>query len=299
MFEKDYIPETEGIIQLNELYYNCTKCQSPIEILSLNKKECSIVFKCINNMHKINISIKDYINEMKVLNNKNINNDICEENQHNRQYEYYCTNCKKHLCKACLKSRKHIDHFKYNLFEIQPNKNELNVIENIIKYYENKIEFLEEEKLKINTKLKETKNKLNVIKGLKLTENVINLLKELKLKNDEYLIDMNNLRTKYEDDMKLIKNKYKKNIKEIKNKYKIKNEYNNYFFNTKIENLDNKYYKIMQKYQFNEKLEHINYLKKLNEIIYNTFDTYKNNYYNIININNILIYNLENKKKIG
>ena len=217
MSKKDYIPETEGIMQLNELYYNCTKCQSPVEILSLNEKECKITFKCINNKHKINISIKDYINEMRVLNNKNINNDICEENQHNRQYEYYCTNCNKHLCKACLKSRKHIDHFKYNLFEIQPNKNELNVIENIIKYYDNKIEFLEKEKLKINTKFKETKNKLNAIKGLKLTENVINLLKEMKLKNDEYLIDMNNLRTKYEDDMKLIKNKYKQNIKEIKN----------------------------------------------------------------------------------
>ena len=48
--------------------------------------------------------------------------------------------------------------------EIQPNKRELNIIENIIKHYEVKIDILEKEKLirtkELNSKLKESKNKL-------------------------------------------------------------------------------------------------------------------------------------------
>ena len=295
MSEINCVPETEEIIQLNDISYNCTKCSSPIEVLSLNEKNCFIEFNCIKNNHKIKISIKDYLNQMKDLKNKNANNDICEDKQHNLKYEYYCINCKTHLCKVCLKSRNHINHFKYSLFEMQPNKNEFNIIENIIKDYENKIGFLEKEKIKINKKYKEAKIKLNERKELSMKKDEINMEKEIKLKIDEYLLNLNNLRTQYENDIKSMKERNKKNINEIKKKYMRKNEYNNFYYNIKIEILDNKYNKIIQKYKFNEKIEHINNLKKLNAIIYNTFDTYKNNYFNIININNILIYNLENK----
>ena len=50
--ENDYIMETSESSeqnQLNEIYYNCTECPSPIEILSINETECTIEFKCINN----------------------------------------------------------------------------------------------------------------------------------------------------------------------------------------------------------------------------------------------------------
>jgi len=40
------------------------------------------------------------------------------------------------------------------------------------------------------------------------------------------------------------------------------------------------------------------YFKKLNEIIYNTYNIYNNNYYNSININNILISIIYNKAYI-
>ena len=216
----------------------CPECQSEIQIIVINEETNMIEFKCIKNNHKIKISIKDYLNQIRDLKNKNANNDICEDNQHNLKYEYYCINCKKHLCKACLKSRNHINHFKYNLFEMQPNKNELNIIENIIKDYENKIEFLEKEKIKINKKYNEAKNKLNQRKELGMKKNKIDMEKEIKLKIDEYLLNLNNLGTQYENDIKLMKNKNKKNIDEIKKKYMKKNEYNNFYNDTKIEILD-------------------------------------------------------------
>ena len=63
-------------IKLNEIYYNCRECLSQIEIININEKTNIIEFQCINNNHRKKISIKEYINEMKKFNNKNLNNDI-------------------------------------------------------------------------------------------------------------------------------------------------------------------------------------------------------------------------------
>ena len=111
---------SSGQNELNEIYYNCTECQSSIEILSINEKECSIEFRCINNNHKIKMSIKEYFEKMQDYNDKNINFDICQI--HNNKYECYCLDCKIHLCKECLKLRNHINHTKNNIIEIQPNE---------------------------------------------------------------------------------------------------------------------------------------------------------------------------------
>ena len=142
--ESDYVMETSEtscLLELNEIYYNCTECPSSIEILSIDETECSIEFKCINNNHKIKTSIKDYIDKMKNFNTKNINNDICTIINHkNYIYECYCLDCNKHLCKECLKSREHIGHNKTNIIEIQPNSKELDLIQKIIKYYDNKLD---------------------------------------------------------------------------------------------------------------------------------------------------------------
>ena len=155
---------TEEIIKLKEIYYNCSECFSPIEIININEKTNIIEFKCINNNHRKKLSIKEYINEMKKFNNKNLNNDICIADNHNKQYEFFCVDCNKHLCKECLKTRDHISHNKKIIIEIQPSQKELNIIESIIKSYEDKINNFEKEKLykikEINNKLKELENKL-------------------------------------------------------------------------------------------------------------------------------------------
>ena len=69
--------------------------------------------------------IKVFIEKMKDFNNKNINNDICFIEGHNKnKYECFCFDCNNHLCKECLKSKNHIGHNKTNIIEIQPNKKE-------------------------------------------------------------------------------------------------------------------------------------------------------------------------------
>ena len=83
IFEEGETKEEE--IKLNEIYYNCTECFSPIEILYINEKVNIIEFKCIINNHIKRLSIKEYIKEMKKFNNKNINDDKC--NNHNKKYE--------------------------------------------------------------------------------------------------------------------------------------------------------------------------------------------------------------------
>ena len=107
--QNDQIQETceslGEINKLNEMYYNCSKCSSPIEILSIDEKEFTIHFKCINNNHKLSIPIKEYINKMKQFNNINSINDQCDN--HNKKYECFCLDCNKHLCKECLTSREH------------------------------------------------------------------------------------------------------------------------------------------------------------------------------------------------
>ena len=197
--ENNYMNETressEHMLQLKEIYYNCTECSSDIEILSLNEKEYTIEFKCIENNHRRILPIKEYINKMKDFNNKKTNNDECNcDNHKNKKYECYCFDCKKHLCKECLKLRNHIGHNKDNIIEIQPNEKELKFVENIITYYENKIDNLEKDMLiktkELNNKLKENKNKLKERNELKIKENKNKLEKELKLKSDEYSSDL-------------------------------------------------------------------------------------------------------------
>ena len=197
--ENDYIMETNESsekFQLKEIYYKCTECPSSIEILTMNEAECTIEFKCVNNNHKEKISIKDYIEKMQNFNYKNINNDECVIKDHNKnKYECYCLDCNKHLCKECLKSRNHIGHNKTNIIEIQPNQRELNIFENIIKSYEDKISNLVKDKF---NKTKEMENKL------KESEN------KLKEKNEFQSKENKNI---YEKELSDLKDKYKRTIK--------------------------------------------------------------------------------------
>ena len=170
--EGETVDET---IKINEIYYNCSECLSPIEIITINEKTNIIEFQCINSKHRKKISIKEYIIEMKKFNNKNLNGEVCIVDNHNKKYEFFCLDCNKHLCKECLKTRNHINHNKKIIIEIQPCKKEINIIEGIIKFYEDKINNLK--KVKFNTvkeiknKLKESENKLKEKNEIEIKEN--------------------------------------------------------------------------------------------------------------------------------
>ena len=101
----------------NEIY-NCSECQSSIEIINLDEE--FFEFKC-NNDHDIKINIKEYLNKLK--GHKKLmqqNNNICKN--HNEKYLSYCFECNEHLCEKCLISGEHSFHYKINIIEIKPKK---------------------------------------------------------------------------------------------------------------------------------------------------------------------------------
>ena len=180
----------------NEIYYNCSECSSLIEILSIDEESNTIKFKCLNKEcicnQIIEMSLKEYLEKMKKYNKKEINNDECE--MHNKKYLNYCFDCNRHLCKECLKTRTHLNHIKNNIIEIEPIKEELNIIKEIIKECELNIEkFSKEKQIKIkelNVILEQNKNsennklKKNLIKSEKKKE------RELKINNEKKKKDM-------------------------------------------------------------------------------------------------------------
>ena len=122
------------------------------------------------------MQINQYLEKMKKYNSKTINKDICEIHKNNI-YTCYCFDCNLHLCKECLKNRTHLKHYKNCIDEVQPVKEELDLIDEIIKDYETKIANLNTEKTE---KIKELENLLNdnIIKENNILKEKIKMNKE-------------------------------------------------------------------------------------------------------------------------
>ena len=285
-------------LELNNCLYNCSKCSSNIEILSLD--ENNIKFIC-NNKHNIEIKIDEYLKNMKQYNNVKLNDDKCAK--HKKEYLSYCFDCNCHLCKDCLKTKEHSYHYKINIIEILPENEILNKFKIFIKNNKKKIDQLKKSKLEKETKLNDIlNNNIQKIKDI-INKNIINNEqkenKELELNNNKYKTEITKLKKEYEDKIKLIKLKYSNNVNDIKNKYKIINNKNENIYNNKIKNLNKKIDFIIKEYKYKEKIEQkINY-NEIMEIIYNTYINYNNNYYNSVNMNNIYNYKLSNKITIN
>ena len=185
--EKGETQEIQEIMELNsinKIFYNYSECSSLIEILSINENNNIIEFNCLNknNNHnkKLTMPIKEYLEKMKKFNNNKLNKDECEI--HKAKYLCYCFDCNCHLCKECLKEGNHLNHIKNNIIEIEPSKEELNIIEEIIKEYEIKIDDLSREKL---NKMNELKISLNNKQKQEEDKNKENLSKNENQKQDE------------------------------------------------------------------------------------------------------------------
>ena len=72
-------PETEEEEIIKELFIICPECSSAIEILSINDNNNIIEYRCLKDNKKYIMSIKQYLEEIKKNNKKNINeiNDKC------------------------------------------------------------------------------------------------------------------------------------------------------------------------------------------------------------------------------
>ena len=275
---------------LKEIYYNCTECNALIEILSIDEKENTIEFIC-SNQHKKLMPIKEFLDKMMDNDNVNINKDICQI--HKNQYMSFCFDCKKHLCKDCLKTRDHIYHNKNNIIEIQPIKTELKIIKKIVKYYDDKLEKLKNKKFLIKKRLNSflDKCKTNIDNILQKEINSSETKKKLELENNKikFSSDIKKIREKYEREIKNLKELFNKNEIIIDNKYQIKKEKLELYYKYKFLLYQNKCDDILRKVSFDKNIENLTNLKRLNELVYNTYNLYNNNYYNSKNINNIII----------
>ena len=275
---------------LKEIYYNCTECNALIEILSIDEKENTIEFLC-SNQHKKLMPIKEFLDKMMDNDNVDINKDICQI--HKNQYMSFCFDCKKHLCKDCLKTRDHIYHNKNNIIEIQPIKTELEIIKKIVKYYDDKLEKLKNKKFLIKKRLNSflDKCKTDIDNIFQKEINSSETKKKLELENNKikFSSDIKKIREKYEREIKNLKELFNKNEIIIDNKYQIKKEKLELYYKYKFLLYQNKCDDILRKVSFDKNIENLTNLKRLNELVYNTYNLYNNNYYNSKNINNIII----------
>ena len=284
---------------IKDCFSICPECSSSIEILSINENNNIIEFRCIKENKEYTMTIKEYINKIKEKEEKNIEElkDKCKI--HNKNNECYCFDCNCHLCNECLKTRIHINHKKSNIIEIKPVEEELNIVNKVIEKYKDKLEKLIKEhsirKKQIEKKLENEKENEDKKLQKEREKNKIKEGKELKKNNEKYLKDIDELRKEYENKIKLRKKEYEEENNKIYNKYKLMNEKEEIKIKIKIENLIEKYNKEINNSKYEREIEDIDNILKINEMIYSIYDIYKNNYYNAININKLLIYYSENK----
>ena len=280
-----------------ESNYCCSECPSLIEILSINENNNIIEFRCTNkrNPHYKVMNLGEYL-EKRISNNfplDNINNDTCIE--HKKKYLCFCSECNKHLCKKCQKNGNHIPHQKINNIEIEPLNEELEIMKKIIDYYEEKIDKFyrnmnNTEDISINIFLDEKDIKIQKIEQKKE--------EEMKKNKDKYLEEIKLIKEKYENEMKKIKREYLHNNNRISNKYKLEKEKIDYIYTKKYQ--DRKNNKYLASLVENEKKKNKIYdnFKMLNELVYNTYNIYKENVFNAINISNIIINYYEKNEYI-
>ena len=237
---------------------------------------------------------------MKTHQNKQLNDDKCKvHTNNNKKYKCYCFKCKKHLCKECLKSRTHLEHHKNNIEEIQPIEKELNIMNEIIKDYKNRVEELEKENKNFNKKLEESlkdkKTKLEKKFEEQNRKNKENKFRDINSNNEKFKLAIKEIKKRYEEEIKLKKIEYEENNNKIKNEYEKKYQKNKIIYESKRNKLDQKKIEEIERLGYDKKIEILKSIVKFNEIVYNTYKAYNQNYFNCINLNNLLINYYKNE----
>ena len=234
------------------------------------------------------------------LSNLSITNNKCSI--HKQQFSFYCIDCKKYLCKYCMKDdnildmHKKNDHAIQNLIQLIPSKNEINdfiyKIDKISKNYENIINSIEQwEKQLINKseKLKRgLKSQIELFKKMFLNYNQyfhnyayysnFNIIKNYLNSFNEENKDLFNSCHKFEKQTKILMNFFKKMDKNMPIKYEIK--YYPIEENTIVTKLNENFF-IEYRYNYDKIYLH-NYINKKvkvinhNEQIFSLFNSIKN-----------------------
>ena len=270
----------------NPVFSYCIKCNVII---------CS---DCINKHLKINKKNHPDLNtEFIIKNNKKYINCLLHPKEKNLAF---CFNCNTHICKECMKSKKHINHTKNNIMEVSLTNEMINILNGIIEVYKERIIQLNKEKQNEKTKIKlfDAKEKIKGIKTKKIKDKIKEIQKEL-LENEKLLSEnLYKLKLKYENEVKLCKSKYKTVKDNIYKKYERLNVSYNATFNEFDDNLKIEYRNNNAgNLEYNKKINIADDLLLINQLIKNVEENYPDNYYNNNNINNIIFNYYESKDK--
>ena len=104
------------------------------------------------------------------------------------------------------------------------------------------------------------------------------------------------MKKEYENKIKSIKTKYNNSNNNIINKYRLEEEKLNSIFLAKEENYKKKIKDNIK--EFETKIENLTNINTINELVYNTYNIYKNNIYNAININHLILNYYKNNDYI-
>lgn len=270
---KEYL---ENMDKNTYLYDECAIC---LKIQSSDEHIFKYCIKCketiCNDCEELHLNNNNIEGHFLINNNEKSIKCLFHEKENN--FIDYCFDCKKHLCKECLMTKKHINHYKNSLFELQITEENKIVHNKIIDY------------------LKVEKNKLNELKNIIIKD-------ENKIKN-EYQEKLNTIDIELNDELLKKEKNYKNELEELeKIKQKLENQYK-----CDIENIKDKYNKIKtnieiayneelkenaiknkNKNELNKKINNLNDLISINEILKNTQEKYDKNYHYNENINNVI-----------
>lgn len=315
--------------------YSCIYCQSPIEIFSINLTNISFkCIKNKTHLIK-EISINEYLNKMILNTYINFSCKECGKSQteQNNEIFKYCINCKKilcndcikkhddsenhniietsdinyqclkhytneivcfcfncnaHLCEICLSSMEHIQHKKIYFSEIKPD-DEKKIIKKMISKYKNERKQLKQEQKDTQSKLEEDSN--NQLTELK--DNFKKTKKEIKKKSKENKSNEENnqnMEDESQEDNENYASKISINADDQIEKIKRKYENDTKTLELKLKEDIEKNEKI-----FLEKINLINDFININEVIYNSYDSFALNYHNCINVIFLALYYCNNE----
>ena len=125
-----------------------------------------------------------------------------------------------------------------------------------------------------------------------------NKSRDLKLNDEKFILEIEEIKRKYEEEIRIKITEYEKYNNKINNKYKDLEQKNKIIMDSKINELHQKYNEEIERLGYEKKIENLNSIVKFNEIVYHTYLFYNQNYYNCINLNNLIInyYKNENIK---
>ena len=289
-------PNHETEITLDDFIYEAIKHNYYFSVCNICNKNTQkydeSIFKYCYDCKKVicNQCYPNHNSEHKII-NQNEYNIKCLKH-YNQVYTSFCRSCNENICIECKRSQKHRDHNKYDFIEIEPTENEISFVKIFCQQLKNNLNVLENsgqkeiEELKIimDRRLKNIKQNLEN-QNEKINLDAQNKINQIGRNFSKKKID---LKKQYEMDLKTLNDDYESEKNKIENELKTKLSRKELEYNEKKAKIESDFNSLIIKlynYKNNLKLKNNNIIQ-LNNILLNSYNKNKSQYYYIINVEN-------------